>query len=35
LFVEPDYFRPEKLPSDWYERVSQIEQIHRKLFEAL
>jgi hypothetical protein len=35
LFVEPDYFRPERLPSDWFERVPQIEQIHRKLFEAL
>jgi hypothetical protein len=35
LFVEPDYFRSEKLPAAWYERVPQIEQIHRKLFEAL
>ena len=35
LFVEPDYFRPDKLPADWFERTSQIEQIHRKLFDAL
>ena len=34
LFVDPDYFRAEKLPADWYERVPQIEQIYRKLFEA-
>jgi hypothetical protein len=35
LFVEPDYFRPDKLPADWYERVPQIELLHRKLFEVL
>jgi hypothetical protein len=35
LFVEPDYFRPDKLPADWFDRTSQIEQIHRKLFDAL
>jgi hypothetical protein len=35
LFVEPDYFRPEKLPADWYDRAPELEQIHRKMFEAL
>jgi hypothetical protein len=35
LFVEPDYFRAEKLPPDWHDRMPQIEQLHRKLFEAL
>jgi hypothetical protein len=35
LFVEPDYFRPEKLPADWSDRTPQLEQLHRQLFEAL
>jgi hypothetical protein len=35
LFIEPDYFRPEKLPADWYDRAPQLEQLHRQLFEAL
>jgi hypothetical protein len=35
LFIDPDYFRPEKLPTDWHERAPVIEQLHRKLFEAL
>ncbi|HEY4235557.1 MAG TPA: hypothetical protein VGM76_19150 [Lacipirellulaceae bacterium] len=35
LFVEPDYFRPEKLPADWYDRAPQLELLHRQLFEAL
>jgi len=35
LFIEPDYFRPEKLPTDWSNRTPQLEQLHRRLFEAL
>jgi hypothetical protein len=35
LFIEPDYFRPEKLPADWSDRTPHLEQLHRRLFEAL
>jgi hypothetical protein len=35
LFIEPDYFRPEKLPADWDDRMPQLEQVHRRLFDAL
>jgi hypothetical protein len=34
LFIEPDYFRPDKLPADWYDRAPELEQLHRQLFEA-
>jgi hypothetical protein len=35
LFIEPEYYRADKLPSDWLERVPHIEHLHRKLFDAL
>jgi hypothetical protein len=34
LFIEPDYFRPDKLPPDWYDHAPELEQLHRQLFEA-